>query len=184
MLDVSMQYPSLDDRAVATLVVWDFEVLATHGTLHFPDWRRLGGERLGGERGPIGWNYPPLAGIRAELAGKNLACWCPLNQPCHADVLLKIANAPPEPAPLPTYAAAQFRLLIHDLDNARADGTVLTYGYIQHRLRAIPEPPPIPNRKQHDDQAHCTQECSIAIASESRRERNPPCPPPQTLSKL
>ncbi len=31
---------------------------------------------------------------RAELAGKNLACWCPLDQPCHADVLLEIANAP------------------------------------------------------------------------------------------
>lgn len=28
----------------------------------------------------------------AELCGKNLACWCPLNQPCHADVLLEIAN--------------------------------------------------------------------------------------------
>lgn len=27
-----------------------------------------------------------------ELRGKNLACWCPLNQPCHADVLLKLAN--------------------------------------------------------------------------------------------
>jgi hypothetical protein len=29
----------------------------------------------------------------AELRGKNLACWCPLDQPCHADVLLEIANA-------------------------------------------------------------------------------------------
>ena len=27
-----------------------------------------------------------------ELKGKNLACWCPLDQPCHADVLLEIAN--------------------------------------------------------------------------------------------
>lgn len=27
-----------------------------------------------------------------ELAGRDLACWCPLDQPCHADVLLKIAN--------------------------------------------------------------------------------------------
>src|SRR5450756_447272 len=32
--------------------------------------------------------------IRAELAGRDLACWCPLDQPCHADVLLEIANAP------------------------------------------------------------------------------------------
>jgi len=28
-----------------------------------------------------------------ELSGKNLACWCPLDQPCHADVLLQLANA-------------------------------------------------------------------------------------------
>jgi hypothetical protein len=30
--------------------------------------------------------------VRRELAGKNLACWCPLWAPCHADVLLRIAN--------------------------------------------------------------------------------------------
>ena len=28
-----------------------------------------------------------------KLRGKNLACWCALDQPCHADVLLEIANA-------------------------------------------------------------------------------------------
>ena len=27
-----------------------------------------------------------------ELCGKDLACLCPLDQPCHADVLLKAAN--------------------------------------------------------------------------------------------
>jgi len=32
--------------------------------------------------------------IRRELVGKNLSCWCsPL--PCHADVLLEIANDEP-----------------------------------------------------------------------------------------
>ncbi len=30
----------------------------------------------------------------AELRGKDLACWCALDQPCHADVLLEWANAP------------------------------------------------------------------------------------------
>ena len=34
------------------------------------------------------------ARIKAQLRGRNLACFCPLNQPCHADVLLRIANAP------------------------------------------------------------------------------------------
>ncbi len=33
-----------------------------------------------------------LEQIRAELRGHDLACWCPLDQPCHADVLLEIAN--------------------------------------------------------------------------------------------
>lgn len=30
--------------------------------------------------------------VRAELGGYNLACWCPIDQPCHADVLLRLAN--------------------------------------------------------------------------------------------
>jgi len=28
----------------------------------------------------------------SALRGKDLACWCPLSEPCHADVLLEIAN--------------------------------------------------------------------------------------------
>jgi hypothetical protein len=36
---------------------------------------------------------PSLERIRSELAGKNLACWCRPDQPCHADVLLELANA-------------------------------------------------------------------------------------------
>lgn len=27
-----------------------------------------------------------------QLRGKNLACWCPLDAECHADVLLELAN--------------------------------------------------------------------------------------------
>ena len=27
---------------------------------------------------------------RAELKGKNLACWCPLEAPCHAEILLNL----------------------------------------------------------------------------------------------
>ena len=40
-------------------------------------------ERLGGH---------PVELARAELRGRDLACWCPLDAPCHADVLLEIAN--------------------------------------------------------------------------------------------
>lgn len=38
--------------------------------------------------------YPYTREQLAQLRGKNLACWCPLDQPCHADVLLDIANGP------------------------------------------------------------------------------------------
>lgn len=34
---------------------------------------------------------PDATEIRTELAGRDLACWCPTDQPCHADVLLEIA---------------------------------------------------------------------------------------------
>lgn len=34
----------------------------------------------------------PLRDDIESLRGKDLACWCPLNGPCHADVLLDLAN--------------------------------------------------------------------------------------------
>lgn len=37
-------------------------------------------------------HLPAPEEVRAELAGKNLACWCPPDQPCHSEVLLAIAN--------------------------------------------------------------------------------------------
>lgn len=45
--------------------------------------------------GPMGsheYDEYVLDAMRHELRGKDLACWCPLDQPCHADVLLEIAN--------------------------------------------------------------------------------------------
>jgi len=35
---------------------------------------------------------PSINEIQARLRNKNLVCWCPLGRPCHADVLLNIAN--------------------------------------------------------------------------------------------
>lgn len=49
--------------------------------------------------------------VRAELAGRDLVCWCPLSEPCHADALLRIANAPVRaevvPARCPTCGVEQ-----------------------------------------------------------------------------
>lgn len=45
-------------------------------------------------------DYSPLAYYAVirheigELRGKNLGCWCALDAPCHADVLLELANRP------------------------------------------------------------------------------------------
>ncbi len=44
-----------------------------------------------------GWiTSPPQQSIldraQRELRGKNLACWCKPGAPCHADVLLELAN--------------------------------------------------------------------------------------------
>ena len=36
----------------------------------------------------------PVEEVIAELGGHDLSCWCPLDQPCHADVLLSLANPP------------------------------------------------------------------------------------------
>lgn len=34
----------------------------------------------------------PLLHQLKELRGKDLVCWCALDAPCHADVLLRLAN--------------------------------------------------------------------------------------------
>lgn len=41
----------------------------------------------------LGRNLPDRDEIIAELRDKDLACWCRLDDPCHADVLLAIANS-------------------------------------------------------------------------------------------
>jgi hypothetical protein len=52
------------------------------------------GALLAGELPGVGRFAPvTLADVRTELAGRELACWCPLDGPCHADVLLTVAAA-------------------------------------------------------------------------------------------
>lgn len=46
----------------------------------------------------LGLPWLTVDDVRRELAGRDLACWCPLDDgegnrvPCHADVLLDVAN--------------------------------------------------------------------------------------------
>ena len=67
--------------------------------------------RMGQDKAPDGKIYTPATSVaafrkaltggklpymiddvRRELRGKNLACWCAADAPCHADVLLEFAN--------------------------------------------------------------------------------------------
>lgn len=41
------------------------------------------------------WGEFKRLDLQRNLVGKNLACFCPLDEPCHADVLLELANAEP-----------------------------------------------------------------------------------------
>lgn len=73
------EYASLDDTARRQFAVLDFAADLRAGTLR---------------------NYPSIGEIRRELAGKDLVCWCPLDAPCHADILLDIANTTTTPTNL------------------------------------------------------------------------------------
>lgn len=70
MADAATRYPSLTEHQVAGFVVNQFRY-------------DLRAEHPG---------YPSDEEIRAELRGRDLCCWCPPHLPCHADVLLEIAN--------------------------------------------------------------------------------------------
>jgi hypothetical protein len=48
--------------------------------------RRYREDLLGGRLGVT------VEDVRRELHGRDLACYCPLAEPCHADVLLAVAN--------------------------------------------------------------------------------------------
>ena len=57
----------------------------------FRDW--LQGNRWADGSGPAAdERHAAYVAALPELRGHDLACWCPLDQPCHADVLLDLAN--------------------------------------------------------------------------------------------
>ena len=61
-------------------------------TFPLPDDMLLEWARAGGTMSIYSLSADDNAHIKVELLGKNLSCWCPLDKPCHADVLLEIAN--------------------------------------------------------------------------------------------
>ena len=45
-------------------------------------------------KGKVPAQFTTVEDVMRELRGKHLACWCALDKPCHADILLEIANGP------------------------------------------------------------------------------------------
>ena len=60
-----------------------------------------------------------IAAARVELAGRDLACWCPPALACHADVLLAVASARHDARLNQSAAVAQARPSSHWVDVAR-----------------------------------------------------------------
>ncbi len=71
LAELRIDYPGADVEELRRMATSDFRVM------------------LEGKWGEDRGDYP----LVTELAGHDLACWCPLDQPCHADVLLELANA-------------------------------------------------------------------------------------------
>lgn len=72
----------VSDKSGRRVISWELQPSLKSGDRSLP----LGPKVEAGEA-------PSRDDIREVLGGKNLACWCRPGQPCHADVLLEIANA-------------------------------------------------------------------------------------------
>jgi len=66
--------------------VWLFRKLLTGSEA----WSPIPAEKW--PKGKMPATFTTLDDVRRDLRGKNLACWCKPGQPCHADLLLEIAN--------------------------------------------------------------------------------------------
>lgn len=82
-------------EADPALAVSAFRRLITMGRLQLTV-GEPGGLCMAGNANPatLRWDWPEYAAHNLpRLRGRDLACWCALGQPCHADVLLEMANA-------------------------------------------------------------------------------------------
>ncbi len=81
--------PGVPDAATA-VALFRSAILLTHlAEAHAPACENM---LLAGLMAEMPGPVPRFAAIREHLAGCDLACWCPVDQPCHADVLLELAN--------------------------------------------------------------------------------------------
>lgn len=93
MVDIGLAFPSLTVEQCAQAAVRELCDLIRAGK---PITKSVLQADL--SRTPVTYTYPSIPEIRHELRGRDLACWCSLYDergnrfPCHADVLLEIAN--------------------------------------------------------------------------------------------
>ncbi len=84
---------------------WRIERLSAHEYVGINPDGSENGDGWGGRNFAAGWAVdcytealrifgPPNDEFWGRIEGRDLACWCPLDQPCHADVLLELANSP------------------------------------------------------------------------------------------
>lgn len=75
---------------------WLYEQLGAIriGTPEQRDLRRFTQMMSGGGTEALAQRAAEIINALPLIRGKNLACWCPPGEPCHADVLLELANTP------------------------------------------------------------------------------------------
>jgi hypothetical protein len=91
--DISAMFPEIEpsNRAAAAVRMYrgqleHWGLMSDYG-MYVTDARWDATDRIIQETGAKNMReYAPFA-----LKGKDLVCWCPLDQPCHADVLLELA---------------------------------------------------------------------------------------------
>ena len=80
--------PFVGERAVEAYREWLLRVSSSAGLI-----ARLFDVAITGKLRGTPWaNADSVLKKVPELSGKDLACYCKIGQPCHADVLLEIAN--------------------------------------------------------------------------------------------
>jgi hypothetical protein len=93
--DIGQQFPVLTASERPAVAVWKYRQDIEAGLGLLSDFYEIGSEREAERHAKeidrLGIStmaeYAAIA-----LRGKDLVCWCPLDQPCHADVLLELAN--------------------------------------------------------------------------------------------
>jgi hypothetical protein len=87
-----VEYLSNGLWGVKTSVEAYFEILTTNCHAAYKSQRRATEDAIKCYKILVEGNILIKNDIVVALQGYNLACFCPISSPCHADILLKIAN--------------------------------------------------------------------------------------------